>query len=428
MCDSLVARGSRTALGKTLFAKNSDRRGREVQPFVQFPAAYHAPGSRVRCTHIEIDQVAETYRLMGHSPAWCWGFEQGINEYGVAIGNHATASRETPEEADGLIGQDLVRLGLERGRNAREALEIIAMLIEAHGQGGAAFSPSDDPGYQNSFAIADGSSAWVLETTRRGWVAKSVESAVLTNSLSLHTDWQIGSRGIERAAIEQGFAARGERLDFCAAYARPDRARFSDAQSTPFRACLPWRRRARHRGSLRLSTEPRQTERTTGRRSRADGRSPLQRLHARRSDLVDDGESVAELPRVLGRRPWPVWISFATPCTGIFLPIYLDGVIPAALASAHDSKEDSAPESMWSLMREIQERAATDFSRTLPVVRQHWGVLAEEIELRRGETESRVASQFSRGEREGGGNELSMFMSWAIDRTFEAGSEIARAI
>ena len=134
MCDSLVARGRRTADGATLFAKNSDRRGREVQPFVQFPAAHHAWDSRVRCTHIEIDQVAESYRVMGHSPAWCWGFEHGVNEHGVAIGNHATWSREPLEKAPGLIGMDLVRLGLERGRNAREALEIIAALLERHGQ------------------------------------------------------------------------------------------------------------------------------------------------------------------------------------------------------------------------------------------------------------------------------------------------------
>ena len=97
MCDSLIVRGPRTVGGVTLFAKNSDRRGREVQPFIQVPTALYPRGTKLRCTHIEIDQVAETYRVMGHSPAWCWGFEQGVNEYGVAIGNHATWSREPLE-------------------------------------------------------------------------------------------------------------------------------------------------------------------------------------------------------------------------------------------------------------------------------------------------------------------------------------------
>jgi len=79
MCDSLVAVASETAVGCTLFAKNSDRKAEECQPFVQFPASTHPPGSTVRCTHIEIPQVAETYRVMGHSPWWIFGFEHGVN-------------------------------------------------------------------------------------------------------------------------------------------------------------------------------------------------------------------------------------------------------------------------------------------------------------------------------------------------------------
>ena len=59
---------------------------------------------------------------MGHSPWWVWGLEQGVNQCAVAIGNHTVFSNEALEEQDGLIGMDLVRLGLERGRTAAEAL------------------------------------------------------------------------------------------------------------------------------------------------------------------------------------------------------------------------------------------------------------------------------------------------------------------
>ena len=62
---------------------------------------------------------------MGHSPWWVWGFEHGVNEHAVAIGNHSVFSNEPLEEGPGLIGMDLVRLGLERGRDAREALAIL---------------------------------------------------------------------------------------------------------------------------------------------------------------------------------------------------------------------------------------------------------------------------------------------------------------
>ena len=65
MCDSIVAAPTQTASGHTLYGKNSDRKPGECQPFVQFPEAHYARGSRLRCTHVEIPQVGETYRVMG---------------------------------------------------------------------------------------------------------------------------------------------------------------------------------------------------------------------------------------------------------------------------------------------------------------------------------------------------------------------------
>ena len=113
MCDSLVATGAWTRTGTTIFAKNSDRKPRECQPLQQFPMATHAQGARVGCTHIAIPQVAETYRVMGHSPWWVWGFEQGLNEHGVAIGNQAVFSKEPVEETPGLIGMILLFNGMQ---------------------------------------------------------------------------------------------------------------------------------------------------------------------------------------------------------------------------------------------------------------------------------------------------------------------------
>ena len=177
MCDSVIAAAPLTAEGTTLFAKNSDRHADEAQPFVQHPSAFHPRGAEVLCTHIAIPQVAETYRVMGHSPWWVWGFEHGVNEHAVAIGNHSVISNEPLESEPGLIGMDLVRLGLERGRDAREALEVIATLVETHGQGGAALAP-DAPGYHNSFLLADPESAWLMETSNRRWVATSHGSLI----------------------------------------------------------------------------------------------------------------------------------------------------------------------------------------------------------------------------------------------------------
>jgi len=93
MCDCLAAVAAETRIGATLFAKNSDRNEAECQPFVQAPASFHAPGSTVRCTHVEIPQVAETYAVMGHSPWWVFGFEHGVNEHAVAVRPRSRRSR-----------------------------------------------------------------------------------------------------------------------------------------------------------------------------------------------------------------------------------------------------------------------------------------------------------------------------------------------
>ena len=220
MCDSLVAVGAEAAAGVTLFAKNSDSKAGECQPLVQFPETMHPPRSVLRCTYVEIPQVAETYRVMGHSPWWVWGFEQGVNEHGVAIGNQTVFSKEPIEERPGLIGMDLVRLGLERGRDAREALEVIAALIETHGQGGPAHAP-EAAGYHNSFLLADPKEAWLLETSNRRWAARRIRLGSASNHLSLGSDWEIGSRDLEAFARSEGWWRGAGRIDVAAAYRNP---------------------------------------------------------------------------------------------------------------------------------------------------------------------------------------------------------------
>ena len=67
---------------------------------------------------------------------WMWGVEMGANEHGVVIGNEAVWTREPCDGRNkALLGMDLVRLGLERGNTAREALDVITTLLEEHGQG-----------------------------------------------------------------------------------------------------------------------------------------------------------------------------------------------------------------------------------------------------------------------------------------------------
>ncbi|MBJ7356084.1 hypothetical protein [Nocardioides sp.] len=171
MCDTLV---SLTGDG-VLFAKNSDRDPNEAQVLRWYPAAT-TTATRLRCTWSEIDQVPRTHAVLLSQPWWMWGAEMGANEHGVVIGNEAVFTRGTGRERSdsALLGMDLLRLGLERGATAEDAVGVIVGLLERHGQGGSCSHEHPRFTYDNSFIVADPDGAIVLETAGRRWATERV--------------------------------------------------------------------------------------------------------------------------------------------------------------------------------------------------------------------------------------------------------------
>nr|XP_035975667.1 secernin-2 isoform X2 [Halichoerus grypus] len=160
-CDCFVSVPPASAIPAVIFAKNSDRPRDEVQEVVFVPASTHAPGSRLQCTYIEVEQVSKTHAVILSRPSWLWGAEMGANEHGVCIGNEAVWTKEPVGEGEALLGMDLLRLALERSRSALEALHVITGLLERYGQGG---SCREDPApfcYHNTFLLADRTEAWL---------------------------------------------------------------------------------------------------------------------------------------------------------------------------------------------------------------------------------------------------------------------------
>lgn len=224
MCDTMLALPLATASGHVLFAKNSDRERNEAQFLEHRAAARHPPGSPLRCSYIEIPQVAETQAVLLSRPFWCWGAEIGANAAGVVIGNEAVHARLPPGPEPSLIGMDLVRLALERAATAEAAVGIIVELLERHGQGG-------DCGhlhahfYDNSYLIADHDGAFVLETVGRFWVVERVaRTRAISNALSIGRGaiWR-ASPALIADATARGWASGEADLDFAEAYLDPER-------------------------------------------------------------------------------------------------------------------------------------------------------------------------------------------------------------
>ncbi|MBA7550610.1 hypothetical protein ES705_43129 [subsurface metagenome] len=159
MCDTYVALNTATLDNSVIFGKNSDRKISEAQIITFSPHKKYSKAHDLKCTYISIPQVSETYAVILSKPFWMWGAEMGANKYGVVIGSEALATIE-PLRDNGLIGMDLVRLGLERGKTAKGSLNILIELIERFGQGGAHFQ--DGANYHNSFIIADPDEAYIL--------------------------------------------------------------------------------------------------------------------------------------------------------------------------------------------------------------------------------------------------------------------------
>lgn len=220
MCDTIVALGTATKEGATLFGKNSDREPDEVQNIVIIPHKIHTAGEEVRCTYITIPQEQETARIMLCQPFWMFGAEMGANEYGVMIGNEALFTREKPA-VTGLTGMDLLRLALERGRSAKQALDIIIELLEKHGQGGNC-GYRQKFFYMNSFLIADTGEAYVLETVKSWWAWKKVNDIwSISNMISLEKDFDMASPGLIENAVNRGWCKGKEDFNFSKCYTDP---------------------------------------------------------------------------------------------------------------------------------------------------------------------------------------------------------------
>jgi dipeptidase len=336
VCDSLCAI-DRTG---TLFAKNSDRPSAEVQLIETHPAR---PGDgKLRTTHIQIDD-AGAFALVAARPDWGWGFEHGVNEHRVAIGNEKIYTRLNPnQEPPALTGMDLVRLGLERARSANEALDVMTSLLEKHGQGGVCDQTTGES-YFSSFLICDPASGWVLETSGRSWAAKPVtDRAAISNRITIRQDWTRASADV----------TPGDDWDVRRHPHAP--TEHADVRLAASNACLA---NAATLTPAGLAAHL---------RDHGDGKGISVCMHLR-SFQNTTSSIVTELPAD-PNRPLRAWVAPGQPCTSVFVPVFPPHAVPAVLAEP----------ATWHAFEALREWRETDDTE-LPRIREVFDPIEAEL-------------------------------------------------
>lgn len=378
-CDTWVALPDATSDGSVILAKNSDRPPMEAQPLVHMSHATHAPGETVKCTYIEIQQAAVTYEHLGSKIWWAFGYEHGMNEYGVAIGNEAVFSKELYEWGNGLLGMDLLRLGLERGATAYEAMHVIIDLIQKYGQSGDCERAGEwgKANYHNSFIIADPKSAWVLETAGRYWAARRILHGVysISNIYSIETEWDEAHPKLVQHAIEMGWTKSAKDFNFARDYGdywRKDSADPGAMQirrNTSLAACQAISGKIDPAAMMKLLRNHNEGTNVAPRWSAPESfwptlcmhDKPSAGYHSAASEVCHLRESMPPLLRQV------YWAGFSNPCSNVFKPFYLHGPKPpAGYAQGTSSYSSDSP---WWWANRIKLLCELNFPALNPVVR-----------------------------------------------------------
>jgi len=163
-CTNILVSKGATADGSVIITYSCDG---EFLPHLSYtPAKDHAPDEYIelhdRNGHVhKIKQVAHTYAVVGL-----------MNEFQVSIGETTFEGRSELRNPDGAIHYwTLMNLALQRAKTAREAIRVMAELVNE-----AVYASTGE-----SFSIADPNEVWIMEMIGTGpggkgaiWVARRI--------------------------------------------------------------------------------------------------------------------------------------------------------------------------------------------------------------------------------------------------------------
>ncbi len=148
-CTNFIVGKNASVDGSVICSYNADSYGAFMWLY-HYPAGKHQKGEMRKIYEWdtnkylgEIPEAEETYNVIGN-----------INEWQVTIGETTYGGREEMVDSTGLIDYgSLIYIGLQRSKNAREAIKVMTSLVETYGY----YSEGE------TFTICDPEEAWILE-------------------------------------------------------------------------------------------------------------------------------------------------------------------------------------------------------------------------------------------------------------------------
>jgi len=148
-CTNFIVGKKASVDGSVICSYNADSYGAFMWLY-HYPAGKHQKGEMRKIYEWdtnkylgEIPEAAETYNVIGN-----------INEWQVTIGETTYGGREEMVDSTGLIDYgSLIYIGLQRSKDAREAIKVMTSLVENYGY----YSEGE------TFTICDPNEAWILE-------------------------------------------------------------------------------------------------------------------------------------------------------------------------------------------------------------------------------------------------------------------------
>ncbi len=134
-----------------------------------YPSADHKPGDLCEVFHYENGKLLGTIPEVSHT----FSVVQFMNEHQVAIGETTWGGLDSLTSQPGAILDygSLMRIGLQRSKNAREMIQVMSELVAQYG-----YATSGE-----SFSISDANEAWIMEMIGKGkyekgavWVARLI--------------------------------------------------------------------------------------------------------------------------------------------------------------------------------------------------------------------------------------------------------------